>query len=60
MKHILSLALLLGGFLVFSVGCGEPKLTNVTENADDAALAEYEALLEADNKAMETDPSDAE
>lgn len=38
---------------ILVVGCGSDEATSVATGADQSAVEEYEALLEADQKAME-------
>jgi hypothetical protein len=42
------------------VGCGDPKSTDIMENADQPAIDSYEAAVAADDAAMEADPGDAD
>jgi hypothetical protein len=42
------------------VGCGDPKATDIMENADQAAIDSYEAAVAAEDAAMEADPGDAD
>ncbi|GAA5509544.1 hypothetical protein [Novipirellula caenicola] len=54
MKRSLSFALVLLGSLSLSLGCSDPKPVNVTDDADAAAIAEYEAneaRLQAESEA---------
>ncbi len=42
-------------FLLLIVGCGSPKPSNIVDNADQKALAEYEASLAEAAKMAEAD-----
>ncbi|WP_372721968.1 hypothetical protein [Novipirellula sp.] len=52
-RHFLLTLLMLGSFSL-SVGCSDPQPVNVTDDADAAAIAEYEAneaRLQAESEA---------
>ncbi|WP_145421245.1 hypothetical protein [Planctomycetes bacterium K23_9] len=60
MKRFLSTCLVLGGISVFAVGCGTSEPSNVMDNVDEKELLDYEAMIAAENQAMDSDTGDVE
>ena len=58
MKRFLALGLLFAAAI--TIGCGDAGPTNVMENADKAAVAEYERLLAEEDAANAAAPPDQE
>ena len=45
---------------MLAAGCSDSKPANIMDDVDDQELMDYEAMIAAENKAMESDPGDAE
>ena len=60
MKRFFSICLIFGGISMLAAGCSDSKPANIMDDVDDQELMDYEAMIAAENKAMESDPGDAE
>ena len=59
-KRFLSICLVFGGISMFAAGCSDSKPANIMDDVDDQELMDYEAMIAAENQAMETDSGDVD
>jgi hypothetical protein len=59
-KRFFLSCLIFGGVSMFAAGCSDPKPANIMEDVDDQELMDYEAMIAAENQAMETDSGDVD
>ena len=45
---------------MLAAGCSDPKPANIMDDVDDQELMDYEAMIAAENKAMDADSGDAD